>query len=140
MSPRLQLPRILHSTFCVLHSRSDRFPIAPQLLLPIQPQPGGEHRGVGLADLLLMLRVLELLGLEVMLRGRPSLPAETNRVRGEVGEAAVGFVDAVEVDNQNHATVQHNVLCRSKFARYAQDANRLTSRALSAGKSCDSSG
>ena len=44
----------------------------------------------------------ELLGLEVMLAGRPALAVEEDRVRGEVGEFAVGFVDRVEVDDGGH--------------------------------------
>jgi hypothetical protein len=77
----------------------DRFPVAAEFLLAIPPHPGRNHRRLGQANGLLVAGIQEFLGLKVMLRRRPELAVQPNRVRREVGEAAEVVGDAVELDD-----------------------------------------
>src|SRR5206468_2527731 len=63
---------------------------------------GSDHRRLLTADGLLVLVPRKLLGLEVVLRGRPDLTLERDGVRREVREAAVFIARAVEVNDRLH--------------------------------------
>src|SRR5262245_1826728 len=56
----------------------DGLPVRAELLLATPAKTRGQHRRIGLADLLAVALILKLLGLEIVFRSRPDLAVEAD--------------------------------------------------------------
>ncbi len=81
------------------HPIFDGLPIRPQRSLSAAPHTRRDHRRLHVSDRFTVNLVEELLGLEIVLAGRPDLALQANGVGRKVGEAPVLIVDTVELDN-----------------------------------------
>lgn len=118
----------------VHHVIFHRVPVRPNRLVAIPSESRRIHRGWRRSNLLPVRLLQKFLRLEKMLRRRPNLAVDRNRIRSEVGELAVWIVDAIKV-NRFHDT--HSSKLNPFFAkrRYFFSSNRY-SRAARCDTSC----
>src|SRR5262249_13026751 len=118
----------------------DGLPVRAEFLLATSAKTRGQHRRIGLADLLAVALILKLLGLEIVFRSRPDFAVEADGIGREVRKLPELVANSVEVNDVHFGSLPlarpatgpcHSVLSRTPttgLRRSVRTVSRQTPR------------